>query len=314
MKELFSSILAALKANEPVELCTVIESEGSAPRGKGAKMAVFSNGTVLGTVGGGKVELMAIERAKELLQQRQSLVRDYELEISGDTGMACGGAVRIAFCCLTESSLDAVAAIVRAYGERENAWLRILLPSLTLCFEANADTVTPVLEENAYTEPLVRKETVFVFGCGHVALEVVPLLAHVGFRVIAIDPRPYLATKERFPSAFDVRCGSFSEINKLADIGAEDYILIMTPGHQADFEVLCQALKTPAQYIGCIGSRKKIARTKQMLAQNGFTQEEIDRMTAPIGIPIGSETPEEIAVSVAGQLILHRAESRKASK
>ena len=80
----------------------------------------------------------------------------------------------------------------------------------------------------------------------------------------------------------------------------------MTPGHQADYEVLAQVLRTPAKYIGCIGSKKKIAATRERLLSNGFTEAEIDRVHAPIGLPIGGETPAEVAVSVAAQLIACR--------
>ena len=87
---------------------------------------------------------------------------------------------------------------------------------------------------------------------------------------------------------------------------AEDYVVIMTPGHQADYEVLAQALRTPAKYIGCIGSRKKIAATRERLLADGFSPAEIGRVHAPIGLPIGGETPAEVAVSVAAQLIACR--------
>ena len=83
-------------------------------------------------------------------------------------------------------------------------------------------------------------------------------------------------------------------------------MVIMTPGHQADYEVLAQALRTPAKYIGCIGSRKKVAAARERLLADGFSEEEIRRVYAPIGLPIGGETPAEVAVSVAAQLIACR--------
>lgn len=317
MKNLFSAILAALEKQETVQLCTVIESEGSAPRGKGAKMAVFADGTVLGTVGGGSVEAMAIQNASALLSEGSSEIHSYDLGVGGDTGMICGGRVRIAFCLLTNQDTDTLRQIVASYDRQENAWLRIDLTTMRCSFVAHpAEDLKhiPVLSATTYSEPLVHRETVYLFGCGHVSLEVAPLLAHVGFRVIVMDNRDYLATAERFPDAFRVICGDFDRIYDYVTITEDDYVVIMTPGHQADYQVLRQALQSDAAYVGCIGSRMKIAKTKERLLEDQIPQTTIDRMTAPIGLSIGSETPAEIAVSVAAQLIQHRAERRKAAK
>ena len=97
-----------------------------------------------------------------------------------------------------------------------------------------------------------------------------------------------------------------SALERTGAITADDYVVIMTPGHQGDYEVLAQALRTPAKYIGCIGSRKKIAVTRERLLADGFSDEDISRVHAPIGLPIGGETPAEVAVSVAAQLIACR--------
>jgi len=127
------------------------------------------------------------------------------------------------------------------------------------------------------------------------------------FRVSVYDQREQAVSKERFPEAAELRCGSFPEaLSRLPPLTDEDYVVIMTPGHQADYEVLSQALRTPAGYIGCIGSRKKVAAARERLLADGFTDREIGRVYAPIGLPIGGETPAEVAVSVAAQLIACR--------
>ena len=91
---------------------------------------------------------------------------------------------------------------------------------------------------------------------------------------------------------------------------ADDYAVVMTPGHQADYEVLAQVLRSEAGYIGCIGSRGKIAKTRERLLADGFTDADLARVHAPIGLPILAETPEEIAISVAAEMIEHRAKRR----
>ena len=101
--------------------------------------------------------------------------------------------------------------------------------------------------------------------------------------------------------------GDFKDIFASVTLSEQDYVVIMTRGHQADFEVLAQALKKPLSYIGCIGSRSKIAATKERLKALGFPDDCYDRVHSPIGIDIKGETPEEIAVSITAELILHRA-------
>ena len=141
-------------------------------------------------------------------------------------------------------------------------------------------------------EPLTRAGTVYLFGAGHVARELAHILAMADFRVSVYDQREQAVSKERFPEAAELRCGSFPEaLSRLPPLTDEDYVVIMTPGHQADYEVLSQALRTPAGYIGCIGSRKKVAAARERLLADGFTDREIGRVYAPIGLPIGGETP-----------------------
>ena len=136
----------------------------------------------------------------------------------------------------------------------------------------------------------------------------VPVLATVGFRVVMYDNREELAKKENYPMASEVIFGSFSDISGKVALTANDYAVVMTPGHQADYEILSQVLKSSATYIGCIGSRSKIAGTRAWLAEHGIPDEAWERVHAPIGIPLGGRTPEEIAVSIAAEMIRHRAE------
>ena len=156
-----------------------------------------------------------------------------------------------------------------------------------------------------------RAGRVYIFGGGHVGRALVPVLAGVEFRVTVFDNRPDFAKQEVYPDADCVILGNYQDIREKVCIGPEDYVVIMTPGHQADRAVLLQAMRTEATYIGCIGSRKKIAATNAFLMENGIPEEALTRIHAPIGLPIQAETPAEIAISVAAELILHRARHAK---
>jgi len=158
-----------------------------------------------------------------------------------------------------------------------------------------------------FAEPLVSEPTLYVFGAGHVSLQIVPLAAQVGFRTVVIDDRPDFADAKKFPEAAEVQQYPFEGVLQQLPVNEASYLVIVTRGHIHDKTVLAQCLKTDAKYIGMIGSRRKIAMVYENLREEGFTQKDIDRVHAPIGIDIGAETPEEIAVSIVAELISVRA-------
>jgi xanthine dehydrogenase accessory factor len=160
-----------------------------------------------------------------------------------------------------------------------------------------------------FAEPLVRAGFVYIFGGGHVAQELVPLLNHLDFRCVVFDDREEFTRRELFPGAVDVVRGDFQNIAAGISIGPQDYAVVVTRGHVSDYDAEAFALRSPARYIGVIGSRTKLAFVSGRLRALGFTDEDLnaERVHAPIGLDIKSETPAEIAVSIAGELILVRA-------
>ena len=160
---------------------------------------------------------------------------------------------------------------------------------------------------DVFAEPLVSEPTLYVFGAGHVSLQIVPLATRVGFKTVVIDDRPEFADKEKFPEAAEVQQYPFEGVLQHLPVNESSYLVIVTRGHLNDKTVLAQCLKTDAKYVGMIGSRRKIAMVHEKLKEEGFTQKDIDRVFAPIGLDIGAETPEEIAVSIVAELISVRA-------
>lgn len=159
-----------------------------------------------------------------------------------------------------------------------------------------------------YYEPLMRAGRVFIFGGGHVGQALVPVLASVDFRVTVYDKRKELATAEHFPMAENVIFGDYEHIFDKITLKPSDYVVIMTPGHESDYALLEQVLRCETTYVGCIGSRHKIARTQALLRQAGISEERIKSVHSPIGLPIGAQTPAEIAVCIAAEMILHRSQ------
>ncbi len=268
MRKLLMDLTRELEAGRAAMLCTVTDSRGSVPRGTGARMLVLEGGEALGTIGGGAVEHQAVQFARELLEQGRSAERTYGLAPGGDADMICGGEVDVRFRCLAPSDVRELEAIAREWAPAD----RVLL-----------------------------------FGGGHVARALAKVLSLADYSVEVWDQRPEAVTPALFPDAAALRCGAWeAALEALAPVAAEDYVVVMTPGHQADFTVLAQVLKTPAKYIGCIGSRSKAAAVRSRLLEAGFSEGEVDRVRSPIGLPIGGKAPGEIAVSVAAEMIACR--------
>lgn len=329
MRKWIREIVHALEAGTPAELVAVAEASGSTPRGTGALMAVFPGGRTLGTIGGGNVEYEAQQLAARLLERGGSDLRHFRF-VQGDAaslGMVCGGDVTLRFQHLPAGDAHAIAVLRDLMGSSAgdlDTWLVLNIREGTASM-GTADCNgprhldsppenlpallrnTPVLEGGWLAVPMVRAGRVCIFGGGHVSRALVPAIAAVGFRPVVYDDRPAFADPALFPQAENVLCGDFTKIAEHLTLTVDDYVVIMTRGHQADYEVLEQTLRSGVKYLGCIGSKKKLALCRERLLAAGFTAEEYARVHAPIGLAIGAETPEEIAVSVTAQLIAVRA-------
>ena len=146
--------------------------------------------------------------------------------------------------------------------------------------------------------------TVYLFGAGHVSLQTAILAKRVGFETVVLDDRMEFANRCRFSDADDVRVlASFEQAFEGLEIHADSYLVILTRGHLHDKTVLQQALKTPAGYIGMIGSRKKRDAVYRALEKEGFSSADFEKVHCPIGLSIGAQSPEEIAVSIVAEMI-----------
>lgn len=337
MEQMFDLLLKRCREGKDSVITVIVQDRGSSPRSAGAWMAVGEKGRLLGTIGGGNLEYRAIEEACSMLRRtadectnsvrESSRVRNYDLsrKETADLGMVCGGRVKVLFYrldagnCRTEKFLsDGLTAA------RSGQPYRIMLPlsgaENTAGVDAGAADETdmsrlPLLEEKNgtewYTELFAWDKTVYILGGGHLAQETVPLLSHLGFSCVAADDREEFTDPGLFPGAKKVLLVDFSRLEEDISVEEGDYILIVTRGHLCDIEAERFALGTKAGYIGAVGSRRKAKYVRDRLEQEGFSPEQLDRVITPVGIPIGSETPAEIAVSIAAQLIQVRAQKRK---
>lgn len=326
MKSLIAKTITSIEAGEKVVLCTILASSGSSPRGAGARMAVFEDNTTLGTVGGGPVELQAAQDAQKVLRGELPHIRAFCLqpEQVASIGMICGGEVTVYYQLLSEADLPTLREFAKALDTDANSWLYLKISDGAVEDFKIVDSETAseapelfktrsvLLQEEAvyYTEPIVRAGSVYIFGGGHVGQALVPVLANVGFRVVVYDNREFLANQKNFPQAERVIFGDYRQIETKVTLTENDYAVIMTPGHQADYEILEQVLRHRVRYVGCIGSRKKIEKTQEKLRAAGISEEAIRSVHSPIGLPILAETPAEIAISIAAEMIQCRAETK----
>lgn len=337
MKEIIREVVAALDRGTPLVFCGIVESSGSAPRTSGARMLVLPDGSIRGSVGGGALEGRCMEQAARMLTDGTDhafLNFDLTAANAADAGMVCGGGVRVLLQTVASEQAGLFRTVQTALARGERAALLTLMAGeadpvlavwtagggasgMELTENLSAELVRKMgrtrqsftLEDGGwklFVEPVVCPGVVHVVGAGHVALATAKVASFVGFELVVMDDRAEFANTERYPEAREVRVlENFDSC--LGELGPDDYVIIVTRGHLHDRDVLAQALRTQAGYIGMIGSKPKRLAVYKSLLENGFTQADLDRVYSPIGLTIGADTPEEIAVSIVGELIKVRA-------
>ncbi len=313
MRSIFQALVCAREKHKDTVLATIIWDDGSAPRGRGSQMLVDGGGLLAGTIGGGAVEGRSIVLAQEMLRSgRNGYTHFFRLQKDGEVGMVCGGDVTVYFCRIPAGDAAWGAVAAEVLHRLENR-----VPGyLTLPLDGGCGAVTETDESDGKTRfsmVLPVGERALIFGAGHIAKALVPLLHTVGFRAVVFDDRPELATRESFPQADQVICGDFARIEDYLAVQPEDYVVVMTNGHEHDFQVEVQVLRRETAYVGVIGSRKKTAFVNQRLREAGISEAAIASVHTPVGTAIKAVTPEEIAVSITGEMILVRATARESS-
>ncbi len=344
MKELFLNCATLLEQGEDIAMVTIVDHHGSSPRTAGSKMFVRRDGSIFGTIGGGVFEAKAINLAREVLQNGQAVTRDFRFSCDevGGMDMICGGSARIfidllraacpenAAVCKSIGSLTGsdhetflITKIETAPGGHDQIRLAMMnrdgltvgmplsgeaLNVLTRLRKGRRPQQVAVGETSYLVEPIHYMGTVYIFGAGHVSQKLAQLTAFVGFQTVVLDDRAEFANAHRFPQADQIIVASdMDNCVKDLPVNRSSYLVIVTRGHAYDRTVLEQAVKTDAGYIGMIGSRRKRDTIYEYLRRAGVTSERLAQVHSPIGVEIDAETPEEIAVSIVGELIKRRA-------
>lgn len=350
MADIVKSAAELLEGKQDVVLATIVNQQGSSPRTAGTRMLITRDQKIIGTIGGGILEARVMAAGEDILNGAPPRFMGFNLnnQDAAVMGMVCGGNVNVlvdplrsteentalfkswqqalasgencfflsVIAATGETVHDIAHCLVRANGQRQGH-CPLSSGALDALIQAGkrstASQVVKSMEDFLVVmETSCKPKRVYLFGAGHVAQPTAHLASLVGFQVSVLDDREVFAHADRFPSADDLHIlpdydGALAELS----VDGDAYIVIVTRGHLHDQEVLGWALKTPAAYIGMIGSRSKRDHIYDNLLAAGFTASDLTRVHSPIGLKIGAETPEEIGVSIVAEMIRFRAEAAK---
>ncbi len=254
MREVLEAALRAETAGEPAALVTVIATEGSTPQKAGAKMLVYADGRIVGTIGGGCLEAEVIGRAREAILARKVRLAAYDLtpDQAGEDGLVCGGRMQV------------------------------------------------------FIEPVEGTPTLCLFGAGHVAQPLARMARAAGFRVEVVDDRLKFANRERFPEADLIVVDDFAAGAGKLTLGRNTFAVVVTRGHKGDTDALAATVGKGLRFVGLLGSKPKVVHIFTALEERGIPREDLARVHTPLGLEIGAQTPEEIAVSILAEMIAVR--------
>ena len=297
--------------SESIVLATIVKVIGSAPREIGAKMAVCADGSIIGTIGGGAGEGKVIQQSLTVFKTGEKQL--VEIDLTGTPGKdiqgVCGGKVQVwleKWSGVKEIAL--VEKILELFKTGQSAKLitpftRDGEPYLISDRKYGGTAVRPYTSDQ-FIETIQPPPILLIIGGGHVAVALAQIANFAGFQIAVQDDRPEFITPQRFPQALHLS-RSLAEILDVLATHSQIYIALVARGYTQDIEALQAILHRSLayQYIGAIGSQKRIRMIHHELGRQGISIEKLSNFYAPIGLDIGALTPQEIAVSICGELI-----------
>ncbi|MCY4482260.1 MAG: XdhC family protein [Spirochaetaceae bacterium] len=318
MSAFWEQVGGCLERGERVFVACVAESTRGSPGTAGAKLLVAEGGELYGTVGGGLMEHRLVEQARELLRgggarpEKRTLVHSDTTE-GEQSGMVCEGSQTNVFCVLADDGDRAIVdALATAVRDDRPAWMAVDAEGLRLV-EREADFSRPPFaltgegESWRYEEDLLNRRRLAVIGGGHCAVALAEAMAPLGYRSRIFDTRTEVVTHDRAARVGTViHVADYAEAGPLIAWPELTAVVVMTADYRTDVRALLGTADLPVAFVGLMGGRRKVARIFGHLREEGVSQEVLDQVHAPVGLDIGSDTPEEIAVSVAAQILRER--------
>jgi xanthine dehydrogenase accessory factor len=306
MRDVLETVQRWLAEGNRVATATVVKTERSAPREPGAVLAVSERGEVAGSVTGGCVEPAVYDEAREVLAGGPPRLRTYGIadEQAFEVGLPCGGTVHIFIDLAERDIVEEIAAAVR--DERPVA-LEVQVGGERIgekrLLSDGAVPDTGLVSDEVFVSAFAPRPEMYVFGAVDHAAAVAHVGRFLGYRTTVCDARAKFATPERFPDVDELVVEWPDEFLRNAPVDERTVICVLTHDHKFDVPLLKVALETSAGYIGAMGARRTNAERVERLRAEGVSEEALDRIHAPIGLDIGSRTPEEVAVAVAAEIV-----------
>ncbi len=304
-------ILKHLNKSQPVILLCVLESHGSSPGRQGFKMAVTSD-EIFGSIGGGIMEYKFVEMAKEKLlsNSMDPLIRKQIHNKSAkmnQSGMICSGEQTIALFHLSAGHSKTIEKIITCLENNRYGLLKI--SNQDFSFSENDSESVNYFQINSeedwlYCETIGYKNQLYIIGGGHCALALSKIMSQIDFNIHLYDDRKDLNTfvQNTFVKEKKV-ISDYSLLKDLIPSGNHIYIVIMTFGYRTDDIALRSLIDKDFKYLGVLGSQSKMDKLFEEWRKDNLTEEKLNKLFAPIGVPINSQTPEEIAISIAAEII-----------
>ncbi len=314
--ELWQFIAVRLAQSESVMLLVVSESSGSSPGRQGYKMAVGADGELIGSIGGGVMEVKLVEESRLVLDAGTRARGDagtdlreqvHQRNAANASGMICSGRQTVIFKLLTPTDGDTVDSIVDSLKARRRDLLTISPVEFSIKpheggtqnpFEKRSET------DFRYTEQIGFENDLHIIGGGHCALALSELMSKMDFHISLYDDRPLLNTIEKNRYAHDIKIvDSYDLISDHISSGRSAYVVVMTLGYKTDETVIRGLIDKEFKYFGVLGSKAKMSAMFKSLQKDGISPSKLSTIRTPVGLPINSRTPEEIAVSIAAEII-----------
>ncbi|MFN0140459.1 MAG: XdhC family protein [Pyrinomonadaceae bacterium] len=311
--ELWQFVRTRLERDECIMLLVVATSSGSSPGRAGYKMAVAVDGELCGSIGGGVMEVALVEATKRKTdngkRKTTKIVEQvHQKNVPNSSGMICSGRQTVIVKQLDVGDLGAVDAIIDCLEQRKPAALEISDAKFQLIENTRDDSrfYSSKTSETKFTyqERVGYKHNLFIIGGGHCALALSEVMSRLGFHISVFDDRPDLNTieKNRFANEITV-IDSYEKIAHHVPSGGDSYVVVMTIGYKFDEIVIRRLFDKNFRYFGVLGSRAKMKTLLKALDDDGLDRDRIASIHTPVGLAINSRTPEEIAVSIAAEII-----------
>ena len=306
--EIWTKALITLRQGKRAILLIVVENKGSSPGKQGFKMLVTQDEKFYGSIGGGATEHKMVERAKQMLKEdvdkaeMHRHVHDTEEE-KERSGMICSGEHTVLLYPLNKAHIDNINEIITAITLKHDLTIKLSTESFNLHLSAAIDRQYVFSEEKVYKELIGYKHRVLIFGGGHVGLALTEQLKMLDFHITVFDNREDLDTFKNNSFADEKQIIKYNKLSNYIPDKKDVYAVISSFSHVNDKKILAELIKHNIKYIGMMGSKNKVKEIFAQLEEEGVSKDDLKKVTAPIGVNIKSQTPKEIAVSIAAQLI-----------